>query len=111
MGGEGAGLGNGGRHRAALQRPSALEDLQALGWRGAERQRHLHREAGAGPRVGGGRAKLSFDPDTLPSVLCIKYFSFQIFAIFLNTTYISNSLNVQSDCESNPVHCKTSRIL
>lgn len=39
---------------------------EGLTWRG--RDGCLHREAGASPWVGEGRARLSFDPDTLSAL-------------------------------------------
>lgn len=61
---------------------------------------------------GGGRPE--------PSCLLIQTLRLLFFAssishskssVFLNTTYISNNLNIQSDCESDPIGCKTSRVL
>lgn len=59
-----------------------------------------------------GRARLSCDPGTLPA-FCSLHRLFLILDLFsLSGHYLHfNSFNIQSDCKSNPAHCKTSRIL
>lgn len=92
-----------GRHRSGAAKakcvrgPARASEVRG-GWGGSPTLPQGGRSLAHGS--GEARAKLSFDPDTLPSVLCVSYFSFEVFAVFLNTTYISNSLNSQSDCES-----------